>query len=290
MTFLSTRSSFFRPVAVAAAVAALAGCSSDSTGPQQLNVPDATINTDVTNDVGAATAGSIDVLNSTEASYGAAASIGGQHIATLSYDLAPSTSTSSISCTGPDAHGWFGCAGTNENGLTVLRALRFWNGTSYALGWSSQTDSVNHRLLVTGTLSPNANRTVWANRADSVTLHVLRGTTTQHAWNGAGVSVDSARVVDNGTGVTRMYRYAALDSLSSLTFTMPRSSHLYPASGSITHNVWAQVVATRGSDSWTKNVLMRFVVTFDGTQTAAMQVGGLTCALDLSTHKVSACH
>lgn len=56
------------------------------------------------------------------------------------------------------------------------------------------------------------------------------------------------------------------------------------------HNVTVHFEADRATRTETKTVTRRAMITFNGTQDVTLQVSGLTCTLDLETHRVSECH
>jgi hypothetical protein len=129
---------------------------------------------------------------------------------------------------------------------------------------------------------------VWVNRNDTATLSVNRQTTpVTHIWNRVGVRQDSTQYV--GENITRHWHYAAFDTASAVTFDMPRSQNPWPESGSIVHNLTVHFDAERATRTSTRTMTKRALITFNGTQDVTLQVGGLTCTLDLETHQVSGC-
>jgi hypothetical protein len=285
------RNTLFHAIGVAALTFGLAACSADSsTGPDaSLAVPDSEINLSIAADAGDAVATSVDLMSADEASEGASSSA----IATLpgagaSVDAA--TSEATVTCDGPDADGWFTCDRTTFRGLDVTRQRRFWEDGNYGLGWDAATDSVNHRRTVTGSYSPawKPAKTIWVNRADTATLAVDRtGSPTLHVWTGTGVRTDSSAYAN--AHVTRAFHYTAYDTATAVAFAMPRTDHPWPVSGTIVHNVTTLFVASRDGRSTSKTVIRRVVVTFNGTSSVPIQVGELTCTLDLDTHEISNC-
>ncbi|MBX6331383.1 MAG: hypothetical protein IRY91_06030 [Gemmatimonadaceae bacterium] len=269
-------------MAAAVLVFGLAACSSDSTGPS-FSVPDAEVEQSVAADAGEAIATSVDLMTGDEQADGASASVVGP-------DAGFNAVT--VSCSGPDGDGWFTCEKTRWNGLDVVRQRRFWEGTDFGLGWDpAATDSVNHRRTVTGSFTPawNPAKTYWVNRADTATMVVDRsGSPVLHVWTGTGVRADSTTyTAANGS---RAFHYTAYDTATAVAFAMPRSTYPWPQSGTLVHTITALVTAESGMRHYERTVTRRAVVTFNGTQTVPLEVGELTCTLDLATHAISGCH
>jgi hypothetical protein len=122
------------------------------------------------------------------------------------------------------------------------------------------------------------------NEADTGSMVVTHGTPVLHTWNGAGVAHDSSTYAVNN--VTRIFAYVAADTASALTFTLPRTTNPYPTSGSISRNLSLHITA----GGFDKTITRSAKATFDGSSTAVLQVGALTCSLDLTTGVVSGCH
>ncbi len=273
--------------------AALAACGESGTSPVAPSTgtatPDAAttaqISVDVARDAGDASATLNETFASSEAASGASGSLASAG-AGLSFATAPSTA-----CSGPDASGFYTCTKTQENDFSVTRSYRYWSGGSFALKYSeATTDSVNHRWTLTGshvvtdTANGGTTRTVKASRADTSTMQVVRGTTPQHVWSGVGVRTDTSTVADkNGT---RSYVVVAFDTAKGVAYAQPRKSNPWPLAGSVTHNLRTVYTGAKGATTTTTR---RAVVTFNGTQTATITVGGLTCSLDLKTHQASGC-
>jgi len=278
--------------ALGATVLALgvAACSGSSTGPG-LTVSNTEITQAITSDAGDAIASSVDFMVSDEAAAGASASLV-SGAPGVSADVGPAVqaSTASANCTGPDGSGWYTCQDTTFRQLAVTRMIRFWEGTNYGLWWSANTDSVNYIATIGGSYTQGwvPFRTVWVGRADTASMVVNRAASpVQHIWNRLGYRQDSTLVVN--ANVTKTWHYTAYDTASAVTFDMPRSQYLWPQSGTIVHNMTVLFTAHSATQSFTKTVQRRAEVTFNGTQDVTLQVGGVTCTLDLMTHQVSNC-
>lgn len=274
--------------------AALAACGESTRSPvapstEGTTTPDAAttaqISTDVAHDAGDASATLNETFGSSESVSGASISLasGG---AGLAFSAAPSSA-----CGGPDASGFYTCAKTKENDFSIARAWRYWSGGSVALRYAeTTTDSVNHRWTLSGshavadTSNGGTTRSVNVSRADTSTMQVVRGAAPQHVWNGVGVRNDTSVVKDkNGT---RSYVVTAFDTAKGVAYAQPRKSNVWPLAGTITHNVRTVWTGVTGATTTTTR---RAVVTFNGTQTATIQVGALACSLDLKTHQATGC-
>lgn len=266
-------------LAALAAMAALMGvtaCSSDSVLDPGSSVANSEIDQTVVSDAGESIASDVSQFQENES---------------FEENMSSGSSTfqagRTVTCGGPDADGWFGCIAYTSRGLTITRQVRFWSGGSFALGWSpTLTDSVNHRWTRAGSFeSPvKPGKMISINEADTGSMVVTHGSTVLHSWTGAGIAHDSSTYAVNN--VTRIFAYTAADTAAELTFTLPRTVNPYPTSGSISRNVSLHLTA----DSFDKTVTRSARATFDGSSTAVLQVGALTCSLDLVTGAVSGCH
>ena len=275
--------------ATIAAIAATMGtvaCSSDSAVNSGGVVADSEIDQTVAADVGESMADGVSQFQENESfeenmSSGSSTFLAGRSGAGFGAD------SRTVTCGGPDANGWFGCIAYTDRGLTITRQVRFWSGGSYALGWSrTLTDSVNHRWTRTGTFESvvKAGKMFSINEADTASMVVTHGPPILHTWNGAGIAHDSSTYAVNS--VTRIFAYTAADTAAALTFTLPRADNPYPTSGSVSRNLSIHIT----SGGFDKTITRFAKVTFDGSATAVLQVGELTCSLDLVTGVVSGCH
>jgi hypothetical protein len=273
-------------IAAMAATVATIGCSSDATVNPGGSVADAEIDQTVAADVGESFADGVSQFQENESfqenlSSGSSTFLAGRSGAGFGTD------SRTVTCDGPDANGWFGCIAYTNRGLTITRQVRFWSGGSYALGWShTLTDSVNHRWTRTGSFASvvKPGKTFAIHEADTASMVVTHGPPILHTWNGAGIAHDSSTYAVND--VTRIFAYTAADTAAALTFTLPHSENPYPTSGSVSRNLTIHVTA----GGFDKTITRFAKVTFDGSSTAVLQVGALTCSLDLVTGVVSGCH
>lgn len=84
---------------------------------------------------------------------------------------------------------------------------------------------------------------------------------------------------------------AAVDSVQSVTFALPRSANPWPTSGSIVRVVQVKVTVTRGDRTETKDFSVRIQVDFpaDAQGNVVLTINTKTCNLNLVTHAVTAC-
>ncbi len=116
----------------------------------------------------------------------------------------------------------------------------------------------------------------------------ISDTATTRTHNGFGISQDTTTFTrDAGT---RMAEIAASDTAMNVVFNLPRSTNPWPESGQIIRNLDATFTFTGATDR-TRTILRRVVVTFpaDAQGNVPIQVGTMTCNLNLVTHKVTGC-
>jgi hypothetical protein len=273
-------------VAVIVAAAAAVACSSDSAVKPGQAVADSEIDQTVAADMGETFSSGIDQFQENE-SFEENLTAGSSTFMAARHGGGAGTDSRTVTCDGPDGSGWYGCIAYTSRGLTITRQVRFWSGGSYALGWDHLlTDSVNHRWTRTGTFESavKAGKMFSINEADTASMVVTHGPPILHTWNGAGIAHDSSTYSIGD--VTRIFAYTAADTAAALTFTLPHSEHPYPSSGSLSRNLSVHVTA----GGFDKTVTRFAKVTFDGSSVAVLQVGALTCSLDLDTGAVSGCH
>ncbi|MEP7065254.1 MAG: hypothetical protein ABI889_04405 [Gemmatimonadota bacterium] len=279
------RRSALAALAATMAIVGAVACSSDSAVDPGNSIPASEIDQAVASDAGEGFASSVSQFQENESfeehmSAGSSTFLAGRSGATFGAD------SRTVTCDGPDADGWFGCIAYTSRGLTIARQVRFWSDGSLALGWSpTLTDSVNHRWTRTGTFESvvKPGKMFSINEADTGSMVVTHGTSVLHTWNGAGIAHDTSTYTVNG--VTRIFAYTAQDTAIALTFTMPRTANPYPTSGSVSRNLALHLTA----GGFDKTMTRVAKVTFDGSSIAVLQVGALTCSLDLATGVVSDC-
>ena len=273
-------------VAAMAAILGTVACGSDSAVNSGGAVADSEIDQTVTADVGESFADGVSQFQENESFQGNMSSGSSTFLAGRS-GAGFATDSRTVTCDGPDAEGWYSCIAYTNRGLTITRQVRFWSDGSYALGWSpTLTDSVNHCWSRMGSFASavKTGKTFSINEADTASMVVTHGPPVLHTWNGAGIAHDTSTYAVNN--VTRIFAYTAADTAAALTFTLPLADNPYPTSGSFSRNLSIHITA----GAFDKTVTRFAKVTFDGSSTAVLEVGALTCSLDLVTGVVSGCH
>ena len=116
----------------------------------------------------------------------------------------------------------------------------------------------------------------------------LADTSTQRTHNAFGGSQDTTTFTRDST--TRTADIVASDTVTDLVFQLPHASNPWPVSGQIIRNLNATFTVT-GAQNSTRTIARRVVVTFpaDAEGNVQIQVGTLTCNLNLVTRKVTGC-
>ena len=257
---------------VAALVAGVAACA-DSTAPSR-TLSDPVLTRDAATDAADATSQDLAQM------------AGGELMAGLPMTSSGASSPDRRGCTYSASVGRFLCpAITNLDGLTIERSFAVYAGGVAQSSYSATaTDSMNFQTSLTGTLSRDG-RTAWLNTARTMTVSGLAGAETQRSWSGVGTRFDSVHVTNDG--VARRTKLRSIDRIASVVYTLPRTANPFPTSGTITHDVAIMSVRDDATGSSTRSVTRHVVVTFNGTQTAAVLVGTTPCTLDLVTRKLT---
>lgn len=159
-------------------------------------------------------------------------------------------------------------------------------GTVVACG-QGQTASMVITLDLSGVrIGSRFSAIVHRQRHDSISGLGAGSTSRMH--NGFGASQDTTTY--QGDVNTRVADIAASDSVLDVVFNLPHASNPWPVSGQIIRNVDATFTITGGTNS-TRTIQRRVVVTFpaDAEGNVPIQVGTMSCTLNLVTHKVTGC-
>ena len=242
-----------------ASLAALAACSSDSTGPSAATVSDAQASADIAATSGSAISQDIGLMGGDMAQAGAAAS----------------------NCTwNASAKNW-SCAHSTETGWDVSRMLTIYSGGQPVQSYdAATTDSIHVELSASGTFTRDAGGDTLSHTR-SVTIGGLTGSNTTRVVSGTG-HWDSHGTF-TGARNSRRYTQSATNTFASVVFPVGGG---YPLSGSITHDVTGTLEVT-GSRTESRSVSRHVVVTFNGTASVPMTVGSTSCTLRLDTRAVS---
>jgi hypothetical protein len=173
------------------------------------------------------------------------------------------------------------------NTFSAVRTRTCYNSQGAVVTCGAGTTSMKVTLTLDGTRTgPNFTGAVHRNRTDSISG--LGQGSTSRVHNGRGTSNDTTEFSREGN--TRKFAESSNDSIINLTFTLPRSSNPWPTAGQIIRNVNATITIT-GTINETRSISRRVVVTFpaDAQGNVSIQVGTMTCNLNLVTHRVTNC-
>jgi len=103
-------------------------------------------------------------------------------------------------------------------------------------------------------------------------------------------TVDDTTTFTNGTK-SRTASEAAVDSVRSLTWNLPRSGNPWPVSGSVVRNTAVTVTVTDGDRTETRSLSRRIQVTFpaDAQGNVTLQIDDQVCQLNLVTRRIVGC-
>ncbi|MDQ6717948.1 MAG: hypothetical protein M3Z17_06330 [Gemmatimonadota bacterium] len=180
------------------------------------------------------------------------------------------------------------CAPRTEGGLTVSRSYAFYDaaGQPTKMKDALTTASINFQLEINGVVNRDTVFSGVVHRTRNVTISGLLGVETTRRWDGVGISADTN--THRTALTTRTYAGKSVDSLKAIIYPQPRTPTGYPLSGSMVRIVKYLVTST-GHGTERRTVDRRIVVTYNGTSSAQVQAGSVTCTLHLDTHHVDGC-
>lgn len=240
---------------------------------------------------GDATAEDVDMFAATEGSF---------DLAAASFNLVPSAATTttgtadstrfafwsfSRNCTFNATTGRFTCPDVTHNGLTMSSSAAFFDANGAAMPHYNDTTtaSANFQLAVSGVrVAPEGADTI--SRKRNMTVTNLLGHETARIWNGAGSRNDGGFRTD--TARTRTYRTADSVTFTNVAVSLPRSTHPWPMSGTVTRRINGSGTVVRSGVTRTFTVSKTVTITFNGTRFVPMVVGTTTFTLDLYTGRV----
>src|SRR5256714_5423169 len=194
-----------------------------------------------------------------------------------------------ISPTCSYASGRYSCSATTERGLTVTRSFAFYDAQGQAVqNFDANTvESANFQATVEGTFNSGLVWNASVNRTADVTVSGLISHAPQRIWNGTGSGNDQIQHV----GLDGVRTLTGTSSVTVTNVVMPGkdAASQNPLSGSISIDVQYTASLLGAGGSASKEVHSTVTVTFDGTNTPALQVGSLHCLLHLDTHAVDSC-
>ena len=279
-------------VCAIAVAAVLTACSSSSTAPATLS--DTQVSTDLAAGAAVAAATQAGGFSTQESEAGAEAEMMtpfGQVMALGSKRAAVQSACTTGSFSGMLTFP----AGDPRDTISISRTWEFFAaGACENMYVAGTTDSIVFTAEVTAEL--NGARGFWHahhadNRMNWVTGHPALSSASTHVWNGFEAGTDTSSF-SHDIGESRQYNAASADTVGSVTFPHPRDGALYPASGTYTRWVNAEVTFS-GPTSGSKQVARHIVVTFNGTAIVPIVVYNvstgavaLTCQLDLTSGEI----
>jgi hypothetical protein len=188
-------------------------------------------------------------------------------------------------CTFSATSGRFTCPDVVRSGLTLSRTAAFLDaaGTPMSHYNDTTTASANFQLSVAGVhvVSEGADT---ISRSRTMTVTNLLGHETSRLWNGTGTRADGGYRVDSAA--TRSYHTSDAVTLTNVAVSLPRSSHPWPISGTVTRQVSGTGTVAKNGVTKSFAVTKTVTITFNGTRLVPMTVGSMSFTLDLFTGKV----
>lgn len=262
-----------------------AACSADVLSPPTLN--DAQITADVATSSGDQIASQVAGFNDNVAAAGSFSRVAPSYNLNVGSGSQPSFTGISPTCS--YAAGRYTCAATTENGLSVTRSFAFYNAQGQTVqNWDATVvESVNFQATVDGTWSKDLVWNASVHRTGDLTVSGLISHAPQRIWNGTGSGNDQISHV----GLDGVRSLSGTSTLTVTNVTMPAkdAASQIPLSGSIKLDVQYTASLQGAAGNASKQVNTSVTVTFDGTNTPALQLGALHCLLHLDTHGVDSC-
>jgi len=175
-----------------------------------------------------------------------------------------------------------------RNTFNATRSRTCYNATGGVVAnCGAGTTSMKITLSFDGTRTgPNWSGAVHRTRTDSI--HGLGQGSSSRFHNARGTSNDTTSFTRDSS--LRRFAESSIDSIVNLTFQLPRASNPWPTAGQIIKNVTASISIT-GKINESRSLTRRVVVTFpaDAQGNVTLQVGTMTCQLNLVTHRVTGC-
>jgi hypothetical protein len=279
---------FRNPMRAAAAVfitLGVAACSADVLSPPTLD--DAQITADVAASSGDAIASQVAGFNDNVAAAGSFSRVAPSYNVTVGSGSQPSFSGISPTCS--YTSGRYSCSATTENGLSVTRSFAFYNGQGQTVqNWDATVvESVNFQATVDGTWSKDLVWNASIHRTGDLTVSGLISHAPQRIWNGTGTGDDQISHI--GLDGVRSLTGTSTVTVTNVTMPGKDATSQIPLSGSIKLDVQYTAGLQGAGGAASKEVNTSVTVTFDGTNTPALQIGSLHCLLHLDTHGVDSC-
>lgn len=260
-------------------------CSSDVLSPPTLD--DAQVTADVAATSGDAVASQVAGFGDNVAAAGSFTMVAPSYNVTIGSGAQPSFTGISPTCS--YASGRYTCSATTERGLTVTRSFAFYNAQGQTVQNFDPTvvESANFQATVDGTFNSGIVWNASVHRTADLTVSGLISHAPQRTWNGTGSGNDQIQHI----GLDGVRTLAGTSSVTVTNVVMPGKDAVsqVPLSGSIAITVQYTATLQGAGGSASKEVNTTVTVTFDGTNSPALQIGSLHCLLHLDTHAVDSC-
>ncbi|HEY1951461.1 MAG TPA: hypothetical protein VGG76_01540 [Gemmatimonadaceae bacterium] len=262
-----------------------AACSTDLSGPPALD--DAQIDADIASASGATVASEVAGFTDNVAAAGSFSMVSPSFNVNVGSGTQPRLNGISPTCS--YASGRYTCAATTEQGMSVSRSFAFYDaqGGSLQTFDSTKVESVNFQAQIDGNFQRDLVWSVGIHRTRNATVSGLISLKPQRKWNGVGAGADTVSHI--GLDGIRSLAGTAADTVSNVLMPGKDAANQIPLSGSIVVAVDYTASLQGATGTASKEVKRRVVVTFDGTTSAALQVGSLNCVLHLDTKSVDSC-
>lgn len=170
------------------------------------------------------------------------------------------------------------CPPITHGDITINRSYMFWDAANVVQQAYDALTTAKATILsaIEGTRTlPNWEATI--ERVRNMTATGLAGTETQRTWNGTGSShITRSKHTDNGP--ERSYDLECSLVVTDVVVPVPNGTDAWPLSGTITRQCTVTFV---GGPRDGQTISRTATVTFNGTQTVTLTVGGKTFDLDL---------
>ncbi|MFN0177814.1 MAG: hypothetical protein ACKVZ0_03375 [Gemmatimonadales bacterium] len=249
--------------ALALALTALAGCSTEGTSPDFTPAQARILNRDVALVAADGASQDVELMGGPGGSFGMGLAPG---LAAADEQDAP-----------------FRCGTHTRDDLTVTRTCTFKDAAGATQNEYNPltTASVVVHAEIEGTITrPNWTATV--DRIRDLTVSGLAGTETQRTWNGTG-SGTSTRSRHSEGGEERQYDVTATGTMTNVVVPVPRRPDGWPLSGTIARQVTVKITGgPRDGQTVTRSV----TITFNGTQFVPIKVNENTFTFDLKIRRI----
>ena len=261
-------------------------CSSDVLSPPSID--DAQITADIAATSGDAIAQQVAGFNDNVAAAGSFSMVAPSYSLNIGSGGGQASFTG-ISPTCTYASGRYSCSAITEQGLTVTRSFAFYNAQGQTVqNWDpTVVESVNFQAQMDGTFSKDFVWNASIHRTSDLTVSGLISHAPQRIWNGSGTGNDQISHI----GLDGIRSLAGTSAVTVTNVTMPGkdAASQTPLSGSIKIDVQYTASLQGAGGAASKEVSTSVTVTFDGTNTPALQIGSMHCLLHLDTHSVDSC-